>query len=147
MRTWSRGNQGPSGTSSPVALLPCRDRGNDQSLAKEGAVKCGSRQAENLCESIAVTGKSESVLRAAFVACLSLVFAARWEKPVESESPFAVASPLGKHSIRCEIRIGCVGCCSRMPELVSAEWWKIPAWSEILFALAPLCLREACLHI
>ena len=33
---------------------------------------CGSRQAENLCESIAFTGKSESVLRAAVPACSSL---------------------------------------------------------------------------
>ena len=56
-------------------------RVNTQSLSEEAAAKCGSCQAENLCESIAVAGKSESVLRAAVAACLSLVFAARWEKP------------------------------------------------------------------
>ena len=73
--------QGARGTSSPAALLPCRDRANDQSLAEEAAAKCGSHQAENICNSIAVAGKSELVLWAAFVACLRLVFAARWEKP------------------------------------------------------------------
>ena len=34
-----------------------------------------------------------------------------------------------------------------MPELASAARWKIPAWSEILFALAfPLPETEAVLH-
>ena len=50
-------------------------------LAEKAVAKCGSCQAENLCDSIAVSGKSQSVLWAAFVVCLSLVFAARWEKP------------------------------------------------------------------
>ena len=39
------------------------------------------------------------------------------------------------------------GCCCCLPELVSAARWKIPAWREILSALAsPLPEREACLH-
>ena len=75
------GKASPRGTSSPAALLPCHDRAKTQSLAEETAAKCGLRQAENLCESIAVAGKSESVLRAAVAACLSLVFAAGPEKP------------------------------------------------------------------
>ena len=39
------------------------------------------------------------------------------------------------------------GCCCCLPERVSAARWMIPAWSEILFALAsPLPEREAWLH-
>ena len=55
--------------------------------------------------------------------------------------PLCPASPPGKHSILWEIRVQSEGC-SCLPELVSTARCNKPAWSEILFALAPLCLRE-----
>ena len=59
------------------------------------------------------------------------------------ESLFAWASPLGKHSVPWDIRVR-LGDAAAIAELVSAARWKIPAWSEMPFALAsPLPEREA----
>ena len=96
---------------------------------------CCWPQAEYVCESIAAAGKSESVLWAAVPACLSLVFAAQWEKRIWSKSLVAQASALGKHSILWDFRGGSVGCsCYR--ELVSTAQCNKPTWSEILFSWA-----------
>ena len=51
-------------------------------------------------------------------------------------SPWKAQHSLGNHS-------WVWGCCCCFPELVSAARWKIPAWSEILLAVAsPLPERE-----
>ena len=67
-------------------------------------MKCDSPQTKSLCESTAFAEKSESVLWAAAAGCLSPV--SQWEKPAYSERLFVWASPLGKHSIHWEIRVG-----------------------------------------
>ena len=139
----AQGKQVPRGTSSPVALLPCRDRVYDQSLVEEAAAKCGWRQAGNLCESIAVAGKSESVLWAAFVACLSLVLAADGRNPHRVKA-YMPGHPLWESRAffgKSESGLWDAACC--LPELVSTARCNKPAWSEILFAwTSPVPERE-----
>ena len=96
---------------------------------------------QSFCES---TSFLRNVLQAA-AACLRPV--SRWEKPRIQRKPLCLGNSPGRahHLLRNQSWVW--GCCCGLPELVSAARWKIPAWSEILFALAsPLPEREAWLH-
>ena len=97
---------------------------------------------QSLCESTAFAEKCS-----AGCCCLPEPSLAVGETRIQRKPPCLGMSPgKAQHSLGNQSWFW--GCCCCLPELVSAAGWKIPAWSEILFALASLLPeREAWSHM